>query len=144
MLPTGGHGLVVAACDASNPQQQWTFSGEDGGEAGNFRTYTMSMMRKQPTSKHPILRAWCVRTERMFVQSWDSGLEHAVWYSMAQYIQSELTRARGRSMETDTRTWSINADWHVFVGHQCSDIYQVRHRMCHCVWMFPTTATMAP
>jgi len=34
--PPHGHGLVLAECDGSNPQQAWTFSGEDGGEAGTF------------------------------------------------------------------------------------------------------------
>ena len=28
--PPHGHGLVLAECDGSNPQQAWTFSGEDG------------------------------------------------------------------------------------------------------------------
>jgi len=29
-----GSGLALAACDASDQRQQWTFSGEDGGEPG--------------------------------------------------------------------------------------------------------------
>ena len=35
--PPSGPGLSLATCNASEPRQQWTFSGEDRGEAGTLR-----------------------------------------------------------------------------------------------------------
>jgi hypothetical protein len=67
-----GHGLVVASCQAADQQQMWTFSGEDGGEAGTLGASSNVSLCLDVSAymKKPVLLAPCTNPA-VASQMWD-------------------------------------------------------------------------
>ena len=73
--PTG-RGLVVAACNAADPRQQWTFSGEDGGEAGTLRASSNASLCMDVTrylAKRVLLGLCSTTTDQAQMWTWSSS-----------------------------------------------------------------------
>eukprot|EP00039_Didymoeca_costata_P005498 m.81976 g.81976 ORF g.81976 m.81976 type:complete len:841 (+) comp12845_c0_seq2:72-2594(+) len=71
--PPKGSGLALAACDSSDPRQQWVFTGEDKGEAGYLKALADPTKCVNPLGpKTPVVPVSCQQESSGLLWNWNS------------------------------------------------------------------------